>query len=147
MNLKNTASEFGGANGANAVLVSVAVAQVANTATYNLGAVIGVDTAALDIVELTGWDTADGDLAIDFAAGTGVELLKGLSSGASAGSITSDGGDDDYYLIAYDTNVTVIYHVDGTTDPNVAADLIPVVMFNSTIADGAFVAADFIMIA
>ena len=72
--------------------------------------------------------------------------MKGLSSGASAASITSDGADDDYYLIAYDTNVTVIYHVDGTTNPNVAADLIPIVMFNSTIADGAFVAADFLMI-
>ena len=147
VNLKNAASEFAGTNGDNAVLVSVAVTQVGNGITYDLGAVLGVDTAALDIVELTGWDTADGNLAIDFAAGTGVELLKGLSSGATAASITSDGADDDYYLIAYDTNVTVIYHVDGTTNPNVAADLIPVVMFNSTIADGAFVAADFIMIA
>ena len=147
VNLKNAASEFAGTNGDNAVLVSVAVTQVGNGITYDLGAVLGVDTAALDIVELTGWDTADGDLSIDFGAGTGVELLKGLSSGATAASITSDGADDDYYLIAYDTNVTVIYHVDGTANPNIAADLIPVVMFNSTIADGAFVAADFIMIA
>ena len=124
---------------------------VGNGITFNIWSAndtdgININTAAIDIVELTGIRTGDGNLATDFAAGTGVELLKTLSSGATAASITSDGGDDDYYLIAYDTNVTVIYHVDGTTDPNVAADLIPVVMFDQTITDGAFVAADFLMV-
>jgi hypothetical protein len=57
------------------------------------------NTNAVDIVELTG--TVDHDLAIDFAAGTGVELLKSLSSGATAASITADGADDDYFIIAY----------------------------------------------
>ena len=151
VHLENTASEFAGSDNAAPVLKTLEVTAVGNGITFNIGSAndtdgINIDTAAIDIVELTGIRTGDGNLATDFAAGTGVELLKTLSSGATAASITSDGADDDYYLIAYDTNVTVIYHVDGTTNPNVAADLIPVVMFDQTITDGAFVAADFLMV-
>ena len=133
-------------------MVTLAVTAVDNGATFNIGAAtdtdgININTAAIDIVELTGITVADGNLATDFSTnGNGTELLKTLSSGATAASITSDGADDDYYLIAYDTNVTVIYHVDGTANPNLAADIIPIVMFDQTITDGAFVAADFLMV-
>ena len=149
--LENTGSEYAGSDNAAPVFKTVAVSAVGNGLTYDLGGATDTDganinTAAVDIIELTGWRTGDGDLSIDFTAGNGTELLKGLSSGATAASLTSDGADDDYFLIAYDTNVTVIYHVDGTANPNILGDLIPIVMFNSTIADGAFVAADFLMI-
>ena len=152
VNLLNTETELGGANGANAVLVQVAVTTVANDATYNLGLATGsiegataaaFNTNAVDIVELTG--TVDHDLANDFADGDGAELLKSLSSGASAASITADDSDDDYFIIASDAAVTVVYAVqDGVA---VAADLDPILMFNSVITEGAFVGADFIMIA
>jgi Ca2+-binding RTX toxin-like protein len=153
-----------GSEGTNAAgnaprMVSVAVADgLADGATYNLAAATGSiegaslaafntgTTAGIDIVELTGWNTAKGNLATDFTAGNGTELLKGLVSGSgTAASITSDGANDIYYLIAYDTNVTVIYHVDGTANPNVLGDILPIAMFNATIADGAFVTADFLM--
>ena len=141
-------------------MVSVIVADgLAGDATYRLdqatGSIEGASLAAfntgtaagVDIVELTGWNTAKGNLATDFTTGgNGTELLKGLVSGSgTAASITSDGANDIFYLIAYDTNVTVIYQVDGTTNPNVAADILPIAMFNSVIADGAFVQADFLM--
>jgi len=149
--LENTGSTLAGSDNAAPVFKTVAVSAVGNGATYDLRAATNTDgdafdTAATDIVELTGWRTGDGDLSIDFAAGNGTELLKGLSSGAAAASITSDNANDKYFLIAYDTNVTVIYHVDGTANPNILGDIIPIVMFNSTIADGSFVAADFLMI-
>ena len=118
---------------------------------YDLGAATGsiegataaaFNTNAVDIVEFTG--LVDHDLTIDFAAGTGAELLKSLSSGDSALNITADGADDDYFIIANDAAVTVVYAVqDGVA---VAADLIPILMFNSVITEGAFVGADFIMV-
>ena len=156
VHLLRGATEFAGAANVQPVMVQVAVTLVGNGITYDLeeatGSIEGAslaafNTNAVDIIELTGLRVADGNLAIDFGANSGVELLKMLSTGATAASVTADGADDDYYVIAADTNVTVIYKFDGTTDgADVAADLIPVLMFNSTIAAGAFVEADFLMI-
>ena len=151
INLENTETELAGSDNANAVLVEVAVTTVGDGIAYDLGAATGsiegataaaFNTNAVDIVEFTG--LVDHDLTIDFAAGTGAELLKSLSSGDSALNITADGADDDYFIIANDAAVTVVYAVqDGVA---VAADLIPILMFNSVITEGAFVGADFIMV-
>jgi len=151
INLENTETELAGSDNANAVLVEVAVTTVGDGIAYDLGDATGsiegataaaFDTAAVDIVEFTG--LVDHDLTIDFAAGTGAELLKSLSSGDSALNITADGADDDYFIIANDAAVTVVYAVqDGVA---VAADLVPILMFNSVITEGAFVGADFIMV-
>ena len=111
VHLENTGSEYVGNDNTAPVLVTLAVTAVGNGETFNIGAAtdtdgININTAAIDIVELTGITVADGNLATDFSTnGNGTELLKTLSSGATAASITSDGVDDDYYLIAYDTNV------------------------------------------
>jgi Ca2+-binding RTX toxin-like protein len=152
VNLLNTETELAGANGANAVLVQVAVTAVGNGISYALKDVSGsiegaaaaaFNTNAVDIVELTG--TVDHDLTIDFGAGNGTVLLQSLSSGTSALNIAADHADDDYFIIATDAAVTVVYAVqDGEA---VANDLVPILMFNSVIAEGAFVGADFIMIA
>ena len=50
----------------------------------------------------------DHDLTIDFAAGTGAELLKSLSSGDIHSNITADGADDDYIYFANDAAVTLM---------------------------------------
>jgi len=157
VHLLGTATEVAGTG--EPTMVQVAVTLVGNGIQYDLsdtsGSIEGAtaaafNTNAMDIIELTGLDVDGGDLTIDFAAGTGVELLKLLSSGATALNIKSDGADDDYYIIATDSDsgggVTLIYHADGGANPLVAANLIPIVMFSSVIAEGAFVEADFLMI-
>ena len=105
-------------------------------------------TTAVDVIELIGTDASHGNLETDFdTGGTGAELLKLLASSGTAASITVDVKTDLLYLIAYDNDAAYIYHISAATDAvaQVAANILPLYKLDG-VAEGALVAADFLMV-
>jgi len=144
--LATEGSTEGTAAGAAPVFATISIAEVAANATYNLAGV--GDTTNTDVFELLAVDEGNGNLETDFDTnGNGTELLKMLSSSGTAASITNDVKTDKYYIIMYDNDAAYIYHVDATTDATaqVAADILPILKVDS-VATGAFVQADFLMV-
>jgi hypothetical protein len=152
LKLATEGSTEGTAAGAVPDFETVTVTEANADASYLMTAATAA-TTDLDVIELIGTDKSHGVLETDFdTGGNGTELLKLLSSSGTAASITNDVKTDKYYIIAYDDNSAggtsaYIYHVDATTNAvaQVAADILPIFKLDG-VAEGALVAADFLMV-
>jgi Ca2+-binding RTX toxin-like protein len=134
--------------GATATMLSTDITQAAGA----LDLATGLDTAAFDILEVQEGDADNlGSLALDFDGTQGsAELLKTLGvSGGAATSITVDSDTDSFYILAYDGGEAFLYFADADgsiIDASLtAAEIVPVVHFDSAIGVAAFVSDDFIL--
>lgn len=106
-------------------------------------ALTGGNTNTDDIIEINATLSTFGNLG---AAGVvdGSELLKGLSANnIAATSLTADGANDDFYVVAYQNGNAYLYQVTNGADTTVLANEIALVGVFNGVAAGAFTAGDF----
>lgn len=108
-------------------------------------ALTGANTATDDIIEINATLSSYGNLGLTGAT-SGAELLKALSSTDSAAtSITADNVDNDFYLVAYQNGNAYLYQVVNDANTAVIASEITLVGTFEGVAQGAFVAGDFLI--
>jgi S-layer protein len=108
-------------------------------------ALTGANTATDDIIEINATLSSYGNLGLTGAT-SGAELLKALSSTDSAAtSITANNADDDFYLVAYQNGNAYLYQVVNDANTAVIASEITLVGTFEGVAQGAFVAGDFLI--
>ena len=134
--------------GASSLMASIDVAQDSGAVTLLTG---DADrTSTFDIIEIL--DATEGGtaaLTADITNGNSVELFKYLGDGDGvATGLTVANAADKFYILIYDGGEAFLYFADDADNDNttfVAADVLPIAHFDSTIAVGAFDATDFIM--
>jgi len=134
----------GTASGANAVVGNMDAATPADDAAYDFSA--GVDTAAVDIIEVDIADaanTANGNLFTDYTNDTAIELFKILAAAGgnnNVGSLTVDNAGDQFYIMAYDdeTQGAYLYHANSAavlSDTSVTVNEVDFIAFFVAAAD------------